>query len=294
LLKQYGSVAVWSRNARLLATLLSLFALGGAPAAAAPPARIASMNLCTDSMLFELAEPQRIVSVTALSRDPDVSYFADRATTIAVNHGLAEEMIALQPDLILAGSYTAAGSNALLERLGFRVMTFSPALSLEEFRGSFRRLATALGMREKAEALLADMDSRIAAAKRSPPSTGDPRRAIIYRPNGFSPGYHSLANDMLLAAGFENLAERFDITYGGFVPLERLIVATPDVVLSDRPSARSPALADLVLDHPALRPAGAGGTKPDIRQFVIAEKFWTCGGTFIAEAVEQLAVLARR
>ncbi len=275
-------------------TLLRLAALvlAGAlanTAAAAPvhPQRVASMNLCTDSMLFELARPEQIISVTTLSRDPDVSYFAARSRDVHVNRGLAEEVIELQPDLVLAGVHTASGANDLLRRLGFNVLSFEPALDLDTFRASFRRLAAAIGAGVRAERLLATMDRRIELSRQRAPTSRP--TAIIYRPNGFSPGFRSLAHDMLVAAGFRNLAQDFGIEYGGFVPLERLIVAAPDFVLLDANPIHSPALADAILIHPALLQQRDG---KHLRRIEIAEKYWTCGGTFIAEAIEQLASFA--
>ena len=113
--------------------------------------------------------------------------------------------------------------------------------------------------------------------------------AIIYRPNGFSPGFRSLANDMLVAAGFRNLAEDFGIEHGGFVPLEKLVVAAPNFVLLDANPEDSPALADAILIHPALLKRRDRG---HLRRIEIAEKYWTCGGTFIAEAIDRLSSLA--
>ena len=256
-------------------------------AAPAHPQRVASMNLCTDSMLFELARPEQVISVTTLSRDPDVSYFAARSRDVHVNRGLAEEVIELQPDLVLTGVHTASGANDLLRRLGFNVLSFEPALDLDTFRASFRRLAAAIGASVRAERLLATMDRRIELSRQRTP-TARPT-AIIYRPNGFSPGFRSLAHDMLVAAGFRNLAQDFGIEYGGFVPLERLVVAAPDFVLLDANPTDSPALADAILIHPALLKQR---DRKHLRRIEIAEKYWTCGGTFIAEAIEHLAAFA--
>ncbi len=250
--------------------------------------RIASLNLCTDSMLFELAEPSQIVSVTALSQDEALSHHVELALTIPANRGLAEEVIALAPDLVLTGSYTSTGTTALLKRLGYRVMTFQPATNLSEFRTSFVRLAAAIGAQNKADQLLREMDLAIASIVRRDRALWP--RAIIYRPNGYSPGQRSLANEMLTIAGIANLATEFNIEYGGFVPIERLVVANPDfVILADR-TKRFPALADMVLAHPALRSSGAPAfVKGRSRSIKLSEKYWACGGTFIAAAATHLA-----
>ncbi|HEY0113800.1 MAG TPA: hypothetical protein VGB59_11735, partial [Allosphingosinicella sp.] len=49
------------------ASAISLALLAGA-AKPAPPARVASLNLCTDELLLLLAEPRQIVSVTHLAQ----------------------------------------------------------------------------------------------------------------------------------------------------------------------------------------------------------------------------------
>lgn len=242
-------------------------------------------------MLFELAEPERIVSVTALSRDEDLSYFADRARNVTVNRGLAEEIIALEPDLVLAGRHTATGTNALLSRLGYRVVTFEPSLSLSDFRASFLRLADIIGEHDKATQLLTAMDNDLRQI--IPPSQTQLPRAIIYRPNGFSPGARSLANDMLAAAGIVNLAADFGIEYGSFIPLEQLVMSTPDIILLGGRARRYPALAEIILAHPAIGDYGStesGGWNPE--RIDISEKYWTCGGTFVVEAIRRLAARA--
>lgn len=250
--------------------------------------RIASLNLCTDSMLFELADRRQIVSVTSLSRDEELSHYSGIARTLPVNRGLAEEIIALEPDLVLTGSYTAAGTSALLSRLGYRVMTFQPALNLLEFRTSFLRLADAIGARKKALRMLAEMEQNIAAIQR--PASALWPRAIIYRPNGFSPGQRSLADEMLKAAGITNLAEEFGIEFGGFVPLEQLVTAEPDVIILADRAKHFPALADQILAHPALH---LNGVRPNVESpplsIKMSEKYWACGGTFIAAAATRLA-----
>ena len=38
---------------------------------------------------------------------------------------------------------------------------------------------------------------------------------------------------MLKAAGVLNLAEEFDIEFGGFIPLEQLIASAPDIIIFD-------------------------------------------------------------
>ncbi len=100
----------FGRNATAVraAFALSLFCVA-APAVAdeAKPARIVSINMCTDELLLRLADRDRIASVTRLSQDRRNANMADAAAMYPANHGLAEEVISYHPALVLAGVYTS-------------------------------------------------------------------------------------------------------------------------------------------------------------------------------------------
>ena len=98
-------------------------------AVAGPPGRVVSMNLCTDQLAMLVAGPGQLHAVSQLARDPESSVMADEAQAYAVTHGLAEEVFLMQPDLVIAGSYTTPATVAMLRRLGFPVEIFPPASS---------------------------------------------------------------------------------------------------------------------------------------------------------------------
>src|SRR5262249_10027333 len=81
-------------------------ALGPTVPAQAAPQRIVSMNLCTDQLALMLVDRSRIVSISFLGADPAESPLAAMAKGVPINHGLAEEVIAQKPDLVLTGRYT--------------------------------------------------------------------------------------------------------------------------------------------------------------------------------------------
>ena len=66
--------------------------------------------------LLRLAEPQAIASVTWLSRDPRNANMAALARTVPANHGLVEEVLVLQPDLIVCLGYPAPGGPGPMRR----------------------------------------------------------------------------------------------------------------------------------------------------------------------------------
>ena len=59
-----------------------------------------SLKICTDELLMDLVPPDRIASITYLSREKAALKLWPQAAHIPVNHNSAEEVLAAHPDLI--------------------------------------------------------------------------------------------------------------------------------------------------------------------------------------------------
>ncbi|WP_428633679.1 ABC transporter substrate-binding protein, partial [Sedimenticola sp.] len=138
--------------------------------AAEPPQRIVSINLCTDQLLLMLGEPGQIASVSHLALEPNSSYMARQAKAYPVNHGKAEEILALKPDLIVAGAYTNRSLVGLLKKLGYRVERFPLASDIQDIRDNIRLMARLIDKKAQGELLVADMDSRLEQVKQQRPT----------------------------------------------------------------------------------------------------------------------------
>jgi ABC-type hemin transport system substrate-binding protein len=128
----------------LVSIVAAALVFGGA-AAAMPPRHIMSMNMCTDELLLDLVPAERIASVTYLSRQPSNSYLWPAAAHVPINHGLTEEVLAEDPDLVLAGTYTTPPARLLLKKIGVPLMEILPANSFAEIRDVTRMVARAVG-----------------------------------------------------------------------------------------------------------------------------------------------------
>ena len=246
------------------------------------PQRIVSMNLCTDQMALLLTGPERIVSISFLGADPAESSLAHLADGIDVNHGLAEEVIAAQPDLVLAGRYTTSFAKAMLRRLGYKVVEVDSPTTIAEIHDTFRRVGDVLGEPERAAALLADMDKRLeGVSARARDRT--PQTAIIYDANGFTVGRPGLADDIMTRVGLINMAPELGIGSYGQVPLESMLAVRPGniVQLSYRPDA--PSISNLSMQHPALK-LMLEGNEP----LSVPGRLFTCGTPIVAEAAEAM------
>jgi len=256
-------------------------------AGAAPPQRIVSINICGDLLALSLAPRAHLASVTFLAADPIMSPIADRAAGVPQNYGGAEEVLALNPDLVLAGRYTARATVNLLKRLGYKVVEFDIAESLDDARAQIRTAAAAMGVPEAGEEMIATLDARIETALAG---RGEERPlAVVYGPNGFTLGPRSLSGSLIEIAGFENLAGRVGIVRVGQLPLEQLLLAKPDVLLVETENLHAPAMATQILAHPALR-----DLRDRITVVEIPRPLWSCPGPWMADALDHLAAARKR
>lgn len=272
---------------RLVGIVLLSSLASGIACALEPPRRVVSINLCADQLAVLLLPPDRLLSVSFIARDPDLSYVAARAAAFPVNRGGADEVLAQQPDLVLAGRHATVSSVSLLRRLGVEVYEIDIPSDIDGIARETEKLGDRLGLTDHAASLVAEMRRRIAAvgADQLPAAQ---MRAAFYYPNGFSEGRGTLADAVLKAAGLRNVADEAGLHGLGSLPLELLLTTRPDLLILQHSRANAQSLAARALLHPALY--GRDGP----RKIAIPEALLACGAPFVAEAVEQLAAAARQ
>lgn len=272
------------RTRRGLFVLLaaSLWGAAVAWAARAAPARVVSMNLCTDQLALALADPGQIVSLSHFATDPGMSVHWKQAEGFPLNYGGAEEISILRPDLVLADTWSNPDTIRMLKTLGIRVAQLPPSTSLPEIRARITEMGALLGHPERAAKMLADFDARLAAIKR--PAKG--LRAAVIGPSGYGYGPRTLEGQILALAGFDNVVGGPGLDWGGRLPLEDLVMDHPDlVIIGGSQGGMGTSRAQSVLDHPVLRDL------PSVRG--LRDARWTCGAPAMLGAVSDLAALGR-
>jgi iron complex transport system substrate-binding protein len=275
---------------RALAALLAfafLAAQAAAPALAndggAKPQRIASINLCLDQLVLMMADPSHIQSLTFLSLDPAYSFMYEEAAKVpAINHGAAEEILPLEPDLVLAGQFSATFAVQMLQRTGYRVEVLGIPSNFEEVRAHIRNVGALLGEEDKAEILVAEMDATLAAIIIDPDAVRPV--AAVYLPNGFTVGPGTFYHEAMMAAGLHNMAEDVGISYWAYMSMEHLLLAKPEIIVSGGFDPKRPSIAEAVVAHPAMRKSGATA-----KILEVPARMWDCAGPMNADAAAILA-----
>ncbi|MGC6401070.1 helical backbone metal receptor [Sphingomonas sp. FW199] len=274
------------RSAVLTIVLMTLAACGGdrAPrpaartvAAGALP-RIVSINPCVDAVLMHVADPRQIAGISHYSQDP-------RATSVPLawanrfraTSGTAEEVVALAPDLVIAGGHVAPSTLIALDRMGIPIVQIGVPKTVAESVEQVRQIADAV-RRPAAGAALARRIEDVVA--RAAPARAAPVPALIWQGGGLVPGTGTLADDLLNRTGYRNMSADYGLKQWDVLPLEPMVARPPRVLFSVGTMQRQ----DRMLGHPVL--AGLN-RRIAIRDY--PERLLHCGGPTIIDAVGQLA-----
>jgi iron complex transport system substrate-binding protein len=251
------------------------------PSKTLAPQRVMSLNLCTDQLLLALLTPERIASITWLSRTEGDPALLATARTIHANHGSAEEVLALRPDLVIAGRYTTARTRELLGRVGVPLLEVDPVTDWAGVRRVTRAVAAAVGAQLRAEQLIGKMDETLATLAARPARS---LRVIGWGGSGEDvPGRDTFFNTILETVGAVNLAA-VDTGRRSF-DLEQVLLANPDLLMRGAAYAGVPALRNASATHPVLQRRLAG------RMLVYPEAVYSCGVPRAADVALQLAAV---
>ena len=206
-----------------------------APEAAAVsgrPARIVSATLSTDEMLLAMVEPDGLVAVTHFALDPRVSNVVEQARRVEhVVTGDAEQLVSLEPDVVLADPVGRPETRALLARVGVPVWQVPAAHSIADVKENVRSVAARVGMPERGEALVRDMDLVIEGARERVRDVERPT-VLLYNRGGFTAGSGTLFDELLRIAGGRNAAAEAGIEGHASIAIERALALDPDVILT--------------------------------------------------------------
>jgi iron complex transport system substrate-binding protein len=265
-----------------LGTALTIFGCLDLQAAPANLPRIASINLCTDQLLINLADPQQILGLSPYSRDPARSWAAARAASFPRLSGTAEDVLVLKPDAVVAGRFTKLATRELLRDKGLRVVEFDAARSLDDTKKQIRLMGEVTRHPDRASAEIDRLDAAIAHVRQL--AARKPYRVLAISRRGWVTGGDSLTSSLLANAGLSNAAKDLGFKSGGFASLEAIINLKPDLILVSDDSDLAEDEGSAFLLHPALE-----RFYPASKRIVIPERLTVCGGPMLAEAMDRLA-----
>lgn len=253
-----------------------------APSPTGRPQRIVSLNPCLDVILVQVADRSQIAALSHYAREDYGSTIADLARTLPFTYETAEEVLALQPDLVMTGRHSSLATRNALDRLKVQTALFGVPESVAESLEQVREVGRLVGYPERGEALVARIEAALAAAAPQPGTP--PLSALVFMPGGFVSGPGTLMDEMMTRMGLRNAAADYGLARTANLPLERVIAAPPQVLLSGEPYPGAPSWAERVMEHPALsRVAG------DMQRAIFPERLLFCGGPVLIQTAAALS-----
>lgn len=204
----------------------------------AAPQRIASVTLGTDEILLDLVGPERMVGVTFLAADETTSNIADNPALAEVPNVIpatpsAEQIIALEPDLVFVGSFTDQALIEQLEAAGLTVFAVGFFNSIEAMQQNIVDIGTLVGEVDAAQNLVEVMNDRLAVLEEvlAQREGEEPATVLYYASGGWVAGSATTTDDIITRAGGINAAAESGIVDWAQISEETLIEMNPDVVI---------------------------------------------------------------
>ena len=205
---------------------------------------VVSLNPCSDAILAEILPPDRLLAISHYSHDPaGTSMDLPLARRFRATGGTVEEVLALDPDLVVGSTFMPPAPRSALASLGIHLETVGIATSAQEAQTQVRTLANAVGEPERGEALAQRM--ALAAATLARRADRPQKSTVLWQPGGIVPGEATLISDLMRRAGFASHSAIRGMKQAEYLALEQVLADPPELLLI--------AGAERAQHHPALR-----------------------------------------
>ena len=220
-----------------------------APQAPATPKRIVSVNLCADQLVLALADRGQIAGLTHNAADPELSAAAAKARGLPLLGNSAEQILAIDPDLVVGMPASRSAALAALPGRTYPLLDLDTADRLGQIYTSIREMAKAVGHADRGEALVAKMEHDLAGL----PKPGRGRVAAYYQRRGYMTGTGTLIDELMTRLGLVNLAGKLGKPPLSQLSLEEMVAAQPDFLIVESATDTITDQGSEMLHHPALK-----------------------------------------
>jgi iron complex transport system substrate-binding protein len=247
----------------------------------AVPQRIVSINLCADQLVLALADRGQIAGLTKNATDREMSGEAGKALGIPLLSNSAEQILAIEPDLVVGMPASRSAALAALPEQTYPLLDLETANTIDEIYTSIRETAAAVGHPARGDALIARMQGELAGL----PKPGKGRVAAYYQRRGYMTGTGTLIDELMTRVGLVNLAGKLGKPPLSQLSLEEMVAAEPDFLIVESATDKVTDQGSKMLHHPALK---------DIPRISIPQAWTVCGSPAYTQAARSMAAQIAR
>lgn len=264
------------------------------------PERIVSTTLAMDEYLTALTSTDNIVAVTSMSTDATISNVAGQTDAIEtkLDTVTAEQVLALEPDLVIVPSYVDPEVLNQLDKAGITTYQVADDSSFDGILASLEVIGQIIGEEKKAAQLKADIEARMAKLEKEAAAIETKKRVLYYTEYSSSVTNNTTIGEMIQLAGGVNVVDEAGVTgddYPDYPTLskEMLVQLNPEVIFTTAwggTAGSEPAFVQEWKKDPAL--ADVAAIKNN-QVYVLDGANITTASHFVIEGAEELkAVLA--
>ena len=262
------------------------------------PSRIVSLTYGTDEILTEVVDTKRIQAYSRWAGDNEISFITkEQAQKVGCKvHDSLENILKLEPDLVVASIATSNELVQSLEHMGIKVYIARSPHNYQEMCAKIVNLAEAVGEKAKGEALVSKMNERMQALEQRLSKLPDSKRkvAVAFNFTSAMGRRGDLLDNMMTLAHVINGAAAVTppiSEHGSVVISKEMVVGiNPDVFLlptwnfNNKQDIKG--YAHAVKNDPAYRNVKA--VKNDQIKFV-SDKYRYVASQHVVEAIEAIA-----
>ena len=224
------------------------------------PQRIHTLSLGADEISMRLVGSQRIAAITTFATDPNISNIVQASANIKKVARDAEQILAVQPDVIVASPFSRRELLQQLVDAGIPVVVSDLQSAFGAYEEEIRFLSYLYGEEERGEALIREVRervSRIDSVVALKPAAQRPRVLILSGVSGGGAysvaGKNTTRDGIILRAGGINPAAEIGLEGAKQVNIETVIQMRPDVLIFNDVDVASPNIRTEVLANPVLQ-----------------------------------------
>ena len=199
------------------------------------PQRIVTLALSSDEMALAMLPAQRLAALHYLADDPGISTEAAKAqaVTARVRDYNVEQLLSLQPDLVLAPDWNRQELIQTLRDAGLPVVVTKGPSSVAEVKEALQQIALAAGEPQAGQKLIEQMELEMAdiAAKVQNIPQAQKKTVVLISHMASYGGKGSLFDNMCRDAGVINGAAAVGLGKNDALTKEAIVAANPDVIL---------------------------------------------------------------
>ncbi len=245
----------------------------------APPAAertgaptIVSLNPCADAILAEIAAPGQLLAISHYSHDPSATSMPlEQALAFPRTGGTVEEVLALDPDVVVADTFLAPATRRALEAAGVELFTVGMVSSPSDSFMQIEMLSEIAGRPIQGALMAAEIGNAWEDFRQEGPRIS----TLLWQEGGIVAGDGSLAYALLEHTGFASHSAARGLGQGAYLPLEQVLADPPELILA--------AGDERMLSHPAL------GKLEGVQYDTFDSALLYCGGPTIPRALRRLS-----